>query len=157
MLPHRLGPGLLPGTEASHPGTQGAEALVARLGALAAAPARISWDPGLRRDRGLEGYTSPRQPDELHVDPGLSPDLMLEVAAHEFVHSLELRGMVRCIPVLINGLRCSMLAMRAASSIAGQAAATSSDVLLEQALATAIFEHTGTVPVRFARTRRSSR
>lgn len=157
--PHRpgLGPHLA-ASGAAHPHTTAAEALVARLGALAGAPARIVWDPGLRRGHGLNGYTSPKRPAELHVDPDLGEELLLETAAHEWIHGLEMRGLVPLVPILIDGGRCSVLAIRAGSAIASQAGvATSSDVLLEQAIAAAIFEHTGSVPVRFAGTRRSSR
>ena len=151
-----LGPHLA-ASGAAHPHTTAAEALVARLGALAGTEARIVWDPGLRRDRGLNGYTTPACPAELHVDPGLDRELMLETAAHEWVHSLELRGMVQCVPVLVDGGRCSMLAWRGAAAVTNQADVGPASESLGAVLAAAIFEHTGEVPVRFAGTRRSSR
>jgi hypothetical protein len=137
---------------------QAAEALVARLGALAGAEARIAWHPGLRRDRGLNGYTSPRRPDELHVEPDSDRELVLRAAAHEWIHSLELRGMVRLDPIASTDGRCSNLALSQGEAIANQAARLGpAAVALPEQLVAALFDHTGQVPACFARTRRSSR
>src|SRR5258708_11368254 len=69
-----------------------AERLIGRLGPMVGAPAAIAWEPGLRTTRGLLGFTLPSEPDRLHVDPA-GPDV-IETAAHEWIHSLELRGLI---------------------------------------------------------------
>jgi hypothetical protein len=134
-----------------------AEALVARLGALAAAPAHIVWERGLRRDHGLNGWTSPLRPSELHVDPDAERELVLRTAAHEWIHSLEFRGIIPREIILVDGTHCSVLARSQGSAIAGQAVISPAHVALPELLVAAIVAHTGRPPSCFAGTRRSSR
>lgn len=96
-----------------------AERVVARLARLTATPARIVWTPGLRHDRGLNGYTSRSRPDELRVDPD-GPHV-IATAAHEFIHALEFSG--RLPAWHVDG--CTVLARTFAAQIAMAAASTS--------------------------------
>src|SRR5258705_5001478 len=105
---------------ATTPAGLDAERLIARLGPMVDAPAAIAWEPGLRRREGLNGYTRVDEPGRLHVDPD-APDV-LETAAHEWIHSLEQRGLIPTFRAeRVPGRRCTVLARRLAPLIADRA------------------------------------
>jgi hypothetical protein len=132
-----------------------AEQLIARLGDLTAAPARIVRDNGLRRRRGMNGFTLSTSPAELHVDPAAGRPGLLRTAAHEWIHSLEFRGILARGP--LDERSCTASARAHAPAIASQALISPSVVALPQELVAAIFAQTGRAPVCFAGARRGIR
>jgi hypothetical protein len=71
-----------------------AERLVARLAELFDAPAAIAWEPGLRAGRRVYGLTRRDEPERLVLEPTMPRIQALETAVHEFIHSLEFRGLL---------------------------------------------------------------
>lgn len=95
-------------------------------------------------------------PARIHVDPGLGHELVLETVAHEWIHSIEFRGLVPRRTLDVDG-GCSALALGLGRAIRDQAAVSPAHVALPDALTAAIVQQTGRPPVCYAQTRRSVR